>query len=449
MAKNGAQILIDALLEQGVEYIFGIPGAPVLALFDELYKRAAEVHPHAPRAGRRPHGRRLRPRHRQGRRLPRHQRPRRHQPGHRPRHRQHGLRPDGRHHRPGPDRPDRQRRLPGGRHHRHHPPDHQAQLPGQGRRATWRATIREAFHIARTGRPGPVLVDLPVDVTVGKCWTASRTRHATCPATSRASRATPARSSWPPRRSTRPSGPSSTSAAASSSPAPPRSCATLAEKAQHPRHHHAAGPGRLRRDATRCPCGMLGMHGTAYANYAVQDCDLLIAVGARFDDRVTGKRRRPSPRTAKIIHIDIDPASITKNVRGRHPRRRRRQAQSWPSCCTLVEPRDADAPGCSRSPSGRRSTRSATSTAPTARQAAVRHRGDLRRSPAATRSSPPDVGQHQMWTAQFYTFTRPRAVPHLRRAGHDGLRLPGGHRRAVRPARARPSSTSTATAPSR
>ena len=58
---------------------------------------------------------------------------------------------------------------------------------------------------------------------------------------------------------------------------------------------------------------MLGMHGSAYANYAVQQCDLLIAVGARFDDRVTGKLATFAPK-AKIIHIDIDPASISKNV---------------------------------------------------------------------------------------------------------------------------------------
>ena len=60
--------------------------------------------------------------------------------------------------------------------------------------------------------------------------------------------------------------------------------------------------------------GMLGMHGTAYANFAVTDCDLLIAVGARFDDRVTGKLDTFAPN-AKVIHIDIDPAEVNKNRR--------------------------------------------------------------------------------------------------------------------------------------
>jgi acetolactate synthase-1/2/3 large subunit len=62
----------------------------------------------------------------------------------------------------------------------------------------------------------------------------------------------------------------------------------------------------------RLAVGMLGMHGTAYANYAVQSCDLLIAVGARFDDRVTGKLDKFAPH-AKVIHIDIDPAEVGKN----------------------------------------------------------------------------------------------------------------------------------------
>ena len=93
-------------------------------------------HPRAPRAGRGPRRRGLRPLDRQARRRPRHLRPRRHQRRHRHDRRADGLDPDRRPHRPGPDLHDRQRRLPGGRHRRHHPPLHQAQLAGQGHRAS-------------------------------------------------------------------------------------------------------------------------------------------------------------------------------------------------------------------------------------------------------------------------------------------------------------------------
>lgn len=60
--------------------------------------------------------------------------------------------------------------------------------------------------------------------------------------------------------------------------------------------------------------GMLGMHGSKYANYAVQESDLIIAVGARFDDRVTGKLESFAPN-ARVIHIDVDPAEVSKNVK--------------------------------------------------------------------------------------------------------------------------------------
>ena len=71
------------------------------------------------------------------------------------------------------------------------------------------------------------------------------------------------------------------------------------------------GLGALPTDATRCFLGMLGMHGTRAANLAVQECDLLIGVGARFDDRATGKLDKFAPH-ARVIHIDVDPAEIGK-----------------------------------------------------------------------------------------------------------------------------------------
>ena len=69
---------------------------------------------------------------------------------------------------------------------------------------------------------------------------------------------------------------------------------------------------------------MVGMHGAFEANHAMHDCDVMVCLGARFDDRVTGRLDAFSPGSKKI-HIDIDPSSISKNVRGRHRHRRRRR----------------------------------------------------------------------------------------------------------------------------
>ena len=103
---------------------------------------------------------------------------------------------------------------------------------------------------------------------------------------------------------------------------------------------------------------MLGMHGSAYANYAVQECDLLIAVGARFDDRVTGKVATFAPH-AKVIHIDVDPSSISKNVHVDIPvvgDAKAHSRSSWSRRSSI----GTGPSGSPRSPNGRRSTRSAT-----------------------------------------------------------------------------------------
>src|SRR5690606_33376204 len=87
----------------------------------------------------------------------------------------------------------------------------------------------------------------------------------------------------------------------------------LAEKCQIPTTMTLMGLGAFPGDH-ELSLGMLGMHGTAYRNYAATDCALLIAAGARFDDRVTGRLDTFAPK-AKVIHIDIDPAEIGKNVK--------------------------------------------------------------------------------------------------------------------------------------
>ncbi len=173
-------------------------------------------------------------------------------------------------------------------------------------------TVREAFYIASTGRPGPVLIDLPKDVTAGT-----------------------AEFKWPEEVSIRSYNPTyhgnkwmirqaAQMIAKSKKPVimagggviisgAAKELRELAETAAIPVTTTLMGLGGFP-GSHRLSMGMLGMHGTYYANKAVQDADLLIGIGVRFDDRVTGRTSAFAPG-AKIIHIDIDPTSIRKNVR--------------------------------------------------------------------------------------------------------------------------------------
>lgn len=181
--------------------------------------------------------------------------------------------------------------------------------------------IKEAFYLARTGRPGPVLVDLPKDVIQAvtefrypKKVNLPGYRPTVDPHMGQVTRA------WNLLKSAkRPviyAGGGVISAEAGGE------LTRIAEVLQAPVTTTLMGLGSFPavvRDASgeRKPhplwLGMLGMHGTFRANMAVQDADVLFAVGARFDDRVTGKISGFAPN-AKIIHIDVDPTSISKNV---------------------------------------------------------------------------------------------------------------------------------------
>ena len=199
--------------------------------------------------------------------------------------------------------------------------------------------------------------------------------------------------------------------------------------------------------------GMPGMHGIYTAVTALQEADLLVALGARFDDRVTGKLADFAPN-AKVIHVDIDPAEIGKNRAVRRADRRRRQGR-------LADAGRASLPrrwGAAARPhrawlaarwtTGSSSSRCATPRRRRPAQAAARGR-------AAVGATGGDaivvagVGQHQMHAAQHYWFTKPRSWINSGGAGHHGLRGAG---RDGRPDRAGPASwwsRSTATAASR
>ena len=172
--------------------------------------------------------------------------------------------------------------------------------------------VREAFYIASSGRPGPVLIDLPKDVQVAQTefiWPEETKLRSYNPKyvghpgqIKRAAKLI--------MESKKPilyiGGGIITSGASAE-------LMELAEKIGSPVTWTLMGIGGFP-SLHKQSLGMLGMHGTAYANHSIMDADLIVALGARFDDRVTGRLDMFAPN-AKVIHVDIDPSSISKNVK--------------------------------------------------------------------------------------------------------------------------------------
>lgn len=172
--------------------------------------------------------------------------------------------------------------------------------------------IREAFYIAFSGRPGPVLIDLPKDVTAGKTdfvWPEKADIRSYKP-TYEGNKWMITQAAHLIAKSKKPiiiAGGGVIISRAS------KELKELAEYTNIPVTMTLMGLGGFP-GTHKLSLGMLGMHGAYYANKAVQDSDLIVAIGMRFDDRVTGKIDAFAPH-AKIVHIDIDPTSIRKNVR--------------------------------------------------------------------------------------------------------------------------------------
>lgn len=171
--------------------------------------------------------------------------------------------------------------------------------------------FREAFYIARSGRPGPVLIDLPRDVTVEEVeFTWPEVNLPGYHPSIKVHEMQIKKAAQALMGAMRPVlyvGGGVKYADAH------RELFELAVKINAPVTTTLMGVGCFPEDHP-LSLGMLGMHGTKYANYAIQESDLIMAVGARFDDRVTGKIASFAPH-AKIVHIDVDPAEIGKNVR--------------------------------------------------------------------------------------------------------------------------------------
>jgi len=286
-------------------------------------------------------------------------------------------------------------------------------------------TIKKAFYVATTGRPGPVVVDIPKDITAEK-----------------------AEFSYPKKISMRSYNPVLIGHTGQI-----KRAVKLMQSAKRPILYTGGGVilGEASEPLTELArimnfpvtntlmglgaypatdplfLGMLGMHGTYEANMAMHHCDVLIAIGARFDDRVTGHIEKFCPN-AKIIHIDIDPASISKNVKVDVPivgcvenvlkvmlgeiksndvktdavalKDWWQQIDEWRSKDSLKYDRDSD------------------NIKP---QFVIETLYRLTEGDAFVTS---DVGQHQMWAAQFYKFDKPRRWINSGGLGTMGFGLP-------------------------
>jgi len=279
-------------------------------------------------------------------------------------------------------------------------------------------TIKEAFHIATTGRPGPVLIDIPVNVSRGEAeFEYSETVEIR---------------SYKPTYNGHPVQIKKAAEMIASSKKPvvysgggvisSNASVELREfikKTGIPITTTLLGMGAFP-ETDPLSLEMLGMHGTYYANHAVNDSDLLIAIGARFDDRVTGKISEFIPH-AKVIHIDIDPASVSKNVvvdipivgDCKHVLRELNKIVKAPEISewiSYIQAMKKDNPLFY--------DRESSNLKP---QYVVEKIYEATEGKAVITT---EVGQNQMWAAQFYKFTEPRTFISSGGLGTMGFGLP-------------------------
>ena len=289
--------------------------------------------------------------------------------------------------------------------------------------------MKKAFHIARTGRPGPVVVDIPKDVSFNKAaWTGYP-------------EAVAMRSYNPVRKghggqirkalqlllsAKRPyiyTGGGVLLGNAS------QELRTLVDMLGYPVTNTLMGLGAYPSSDRRF-LGMLGMHGTIEANNAMQNCDVLLAVGARFDDRVIGNPKHFAQNERKIIHIDIDPSSISKRVKVDVPIVGDVKDVLTELIHMLREtPQRADEKALGewwKTIEGWRSRQCLTydseNTEVIKPQKVIETLWNMTKDTETYITS--DVGQHQMWAAQYYRFEEPRRWINSGGLGTMGVGIP-------------------------
>lgn len=281
--------------------------------------------------------------------------------------------------------------------------------------------MKEAFHIATTGRPGPVLIDMPKDVQDEKCvpdWNvpmnlpgyANKTRAAQPEQIRQVAAAI--------KLAKRPVIYAGGGVIASGASEELRE---LARKTNIPVTMTVMGLGAYPNDDP-LSLDMLGMHGSVYSNWAVRDCDLLIALGVRFDDRVTGKVAEFA-KHAKIVHIDIDPSEINKNKEAHIPIVSDVRF-ALQELIKVVEPKTDIGDWVAQCQRWRthHPFKYDEQFDGILQQHAISEMSKLTRNRKTIVTV--GVGQHQMWSAQFYKFRHPRTFLSSSGLGTMGFGLP-------------------------
>ena len=263
--------------------------------------------------------------------------------------------------------------------------------------------VKEAFHIASTGRPGPVVIDLPVDVTTDT-WDGDTPDTVNLPGYKPSFEGNIRQIKLAADAINKSKRPVIYAGGGVISSNSSEQLIELAEKANLPVNTTLLALGVFPENSEKA-LGMLGMHGTVPANYAVHESDLLIAIGARFDDRITGKIDEFASK-AQIIHIDIDPTSISKNIKVHIPvvgdaKNILTELIKHVSHVERQEWFEKIADWKKKYPSLYDNTSDVVKPQYVVEQICEATKGEA--------IVTTEVGQNQMWAAQYYTYTNPRS----------------------------------------
>ena len=283
-------------------------------------------------------------------------------------------------------------------------------------------TVKKAFHIATTGRPGPVVIDIPKDVTINQMELEEypeTIKMRSYKPTTKASNRQIKKAAELIVNSQRPilySGGGSVIGNAS------KELREFTRLLGFPITQTLMGLGAYP-GTDELSIGMLGMHGTYEANMAMHDSDCVVAIGARFDDRITGNLEKFCP-SAKFIHIDIDPSQISKNVVADIPI----VGQTKQVLQALIEElKDAKLVDISKWWSQINTWRGVDSLAYKKKSGVIKPQTVIEMLYEVTKGEAivtSDVGQHQMWAAQYYLFDEPRRWINSGGLGTMGFGLP-------------------------